>query len=118
MILNRFEGWELKTYASLLEAGTLDRKGGYEVTNLRITGGGTIMGAGGKVGNAMIAASGIRSRSRLICLMNCQNVSISNLTVTNSHCWTIHYIYSNNVTCNDLTVISTARNGDGIDPDS
>ena len=36
MILNRFEGWELKTYASLLNAGTLSRNGTYSVKNLRI----------------------------------------------------------------------------------
>jgi polygalacturonase len=119
MILNRFEGWELKTYASLLNAGTLNRNGTYNVKNLRIVGKGTISGGGKKLGDAMIKASGIRSRGRLICLMNCQNVSLAGLTVTEPPCWTIHYIYSNNVTCQNLDIITTnIRNGDGIDPDS
>ena len=119
MIPNRFEGWELKTYASLINAGTLDRNGDYNVRNLRITGGGTIWGGGKRLGDAMIKANGIRSRGRLICLMNCRYVSISNLTITEPPCWTIHYIYSNNITCHDLNIITNGiRNGDGIDPDS
>ena len=119
MILNRFEGWELKTYASLLNAGTLNSNGTYNVTNLRITGGGTIAGGGKKLGDAMIAANGIRSRGRLICLMNCRNTSISNLTLTEPPSWTLHYIYSNNISCYNLHIQTFGiRNGDGIDPDS
>ncbi|MFN8251870.1 MAG: glycoside hydrolase family 28 protein [Ferruginibacter sp.] len=116
---NRFEGWELSTYASLLNAGTLNRNGSYNVKNLRITGGGTIEGGGKKLGNAMISARGIRSRGRLICLMNCQDVSITSLTIQEPPCWTIHYIYSDNITLSDLHINSYGiRNGDGIDPDS
>jgi len=119
MILNRFEGWELKTYASLLNAGTLNRNGQYNVKNLRITGGGTISGGGKNLGSAMWTTGGERSRGRLICLMNCQDVSISNLTITEPPCWTIHYIYSDNISCHDLNIITlNIRNGDGIDPDS
>jgi exo-poly-alpha-galacturonosidase len=119
MILNRFEGWELKTYASLLNAGTLNRDGSYNVKNLTITGKGTISGGGKKLGDAMTKASGIRSRGRLICLMNVQDVSLSNLTITEPPCWTIHYIYSDNITCDNLKIITVnIRNGDGIDPDS
>lgn len=119
MILNRFEGWEMKTYASLLNAGTLNRDGSYNVKNLRITGGGTISGGGRRLGDAMIKASGIRSCGRLICLMNCQTVSLSDLTVTEPPAWTIHYIYSDKITCHDLKIITyKIRNGDGIDPDS
>ncbi len=119
MIYNRFEGWELNTYASLLNAGKLDRKGGYNVQNLRITGGGTISGGGRQLGNAMIQAAGMRSRGRLICLMNCRNVNLSDLTITEPPSWTIHYIYSDDVSCNNLNIITNnIRNGDGIDPDS
>jgi polygalacturonase len=119
MILNRFEGWELKTYASLLNAGTLNRHGSYGVRNLRITGEGTISGGGRRLGDAMIKAHGLRSRGRLILLMNCQDVSISGLTITEPPSWTIHYVYSNNITCHNLNIITrNIRNGDGIDPDS
>jgi len=119
MIMNRFEGWEMKTYASLLNAGTLNRNGTYNVKNLRIAGKGTISGGGKRLGESMTKASGIRSRGRLICLMNSQNVSLSDLTVTEPSSWTVHYIYSNNITCNNLKIITNGiRNGDGIDPDS
>ncbi len=118
-IKNRFEGWELKTYASLLNAGTLDHSNGkYNVRNLRICGEGTILGGGSPLGNAMIKAAGLRGRGRLICIMNGKNIDIQGLNVENSPCWTIHYIYCEDVVLHDLNIISTAHNGDGIDPDS
>ena len=119
MVFNRFEGWELNTYASLINAGKMDRSGTYNVKNVRISGDGTISGGGKKLGTAMINASGIRSRGRLICLMNCQDVSISGITVTEPPSWTVHYIYSDNISCHNLNIITEGiRNGDGIDPDS
>jgi polygalacturonase len=117
-INNRFEGWEMKTYASLINAGVTNNKGGFAVENLAIRGEGTISGAGGALGKAMIEKSGIRSRGRLILLMNCKNVDIQGLQIENSPCWTIHYLYSKGVSLHDLNIVSTARNGDGIDPDS
>ncbi|RXK61775.1 glycoside hydrolase family 28 protein [Lacibacter luteus] len=119
LIKNRFEGWEMDTYASLINAGTLNRDGSYNVENLRITGGGTIKGGGKKLELACKAARGIRSRGRLILLMNCRNVSIDHLTLTEPPCWTLHYVYSNNISCHDLTIKTHGiHNGDGIDPDS
>ncbi|MGM9478760.1 glycosyl hydrolase family 28 protein [Pedobacter sp. GSP4] len=115
---NRFEGWEMKTYASLLNAGVMNNKGGFAVQQLAIKGAGTISGGGGALGKAMIDKNGIRSRGRLICLMNCKDVEIQGLTIKDSPCWTIHYIYSKGVSCHDLNISSTARNGDGLDPDS
>lgn len=117
-ILNRFEGWEMKTLASLLNAGKLNRSGGYNVTNLSIEGKGTISGGGSTLGNAMIKAAGMRGRGRLICITNGKNINIQGLKIENAPCWTIHYIYCDNVMLHDLDIISTARNGDGIDPDS
>lgn len=118
MVKNRFEGWELDTYASLINAGKLDRKPVYNIENITIRGEGKITGGSSELGNAMIGAKGIRSRGRLICIMNAKNVNVQGLTLQDSHCWTLHYIYSDNVTCHDLDIKSTAINGDGIDPDS
>jgi len=118
LILNRFEGWEMKTLASLLNAGKLDRSEKYNVKNLSIEGNGTIYGGGSKLGDAIVKELGLRSRGRLICIMNGQNINIQGLNIENSPCWTIHYIYSNQVVLHDLNIISTAHNGDGIDPDS
>ncbi|WP_448699234.1 glycosyl hydrolase family 28 protein [Mucilaginibacter sp. AW1-3] len=117
-INNRFEGWEMKTYASLLNAGVMNNKGGFAVEDLHIIGNGTISGGNSTLGNAMIAKGGIRSRGRLILLMNCHNVELQGLNIQDPPCWTIHYIYSEGITCHDLNIVSTARNGDGLDPDS
>jgi exo-poly-alpha-galacturonosidase len=120
---NRFEGWEMETHASLLNAGTLDSKGPANLRNLSIRGEGTISGGGRKLYDASMAlypkkVDGLRSRGRLILLMNAENVEISGLTIEESPCWTLHYIYSANVSLHGLTIRSNVHNGDGIDPDS
>ncbi|WP_158639479.1 glycosyl hydrolase family 28 protein [Arachidicoccus ginsenosidivorans] len=118
MIHNRFEGWELMSYASLINVGVMNHNGGFSVENLRICGQGAITGAGGALGTAMQNKSGIRSRGRLILLMNCKNVDLQGLTIQNSPCWTIQYVYCEGVSLHGLDIKSTAHNGDGIDPDS
>jgi len=55
--------------------------------------------------------------------MNAQNVHITGLTVSYGPAWTVHAIYSDNITFNNLRLISKnsdyrIANGDGIDPDS
>ena len=118
-LLNRYSGWEMETFASLINAGTLAHDGSYRVTNLAIRGEGTISGGGSALGKAMLDAEGYYSRARLICLMNCKDVAIAGLTLEESPSWTVHYIYCRNVTCHGLTIVSEGiRNGDGIDPDS
>ncbi len=118
LIKTRFEGWEVQTYASLITAGQLDATGKYNVRNISIRGYGKISGGGQPLGNAMSEVHGERGRGRLICIMNAENVNIQGLTIEESPCWTIHYTYSKNVTCNGLNIFSSVRNGDGIDPDS
>jgi len=118
LISTRFEGWEVKSFASLITAGKLDKTGPCLVTNITICGEGKIYGGGSVLGKAMTAAEGIRSRGRLICLMNCQNVNIHGLSLENAPCWNIHYTYCQNVVCHDLNIFNNTANGDGIDPDS
>lgn len=117
-INNRFEGWEMKTYASLINAGTMNNKGGYTVEDLHIKGEGTISGGNSPLAKNMMDHGGLRVRGRLICLLNCRDVEIQGLNIQDSPCWTIHYIYSKGITCHDLKIVSTAHNGDGLDPDS
>lgn len=118
-VRNRYSGWEMETFASLLNAGTLDHNGPCNVTNLSIRGEGTISGGGAALGKAMLDAEGYYSRARLICLMNSRDVNIQGLTLENSPSWTLHYIYCKSITCHGLTIRSEGiRNGDGIDPDS
>lgn len=118
MIDNRFAGWELKSYASLINAGIMNSKGGFSVENLAIRGEGKVSGGGGQLGLAMKEKNGGDSRARLILLMNCKNVDIQGLQIDSSPSWTIQYVYSKGVSLHDLNIVSTARNGDGIDPDS
>ena len=118
-IRNRYSGWEMETFASLLNAGVLSHDGPCTVTNLTIRGEGAISGGGLTLGTAMREAEGYYSRARLICLMNCRDVNIQGLTLENSPSWTLHYTYCKNVTCHGLTIRSVKiPNGDGIDPDS
>lgn len=118
IIPTRFEGWRVESFSSLITAGKLDESGKIYVNNLAIRGEGKISGGDSKLGKAMSAAKGIRSRGRLICLMNCKNVDIQGLIIEKTPCWTIHYTYCQNVSIHDLDITSTASNGDGIDPDS
>ena len=120
---NRFEGWEMDTHASLLNAGRLDSSGPANVRNLSLRGAGKISGGGRKLYDATMSlyakrVDGLRARGRLILLMNAENVSISGLTLEESPCWTLHYIYSANISLHGLTIRSDVHNGDGIDPDS
>lgn len=120
---NRFEGWEMNTHASLLNAGRLDASGPANLRNLSIRGEGKISGGGKKLYDATMAlypkkVDGLRARGRLILLMNAENVEISGLTIEEGPCWTLHYIYSSNVSLHGLTIRSNVHNGDGIDPDS
>jgi len=117
-IRNRFEGWEMDTYASLLNAGRLDAKGPANVHNLSIRGEGTLCGGGRALGKAMTKAKGQRTRGRLLCLMNCENLEVQGLTLTEPASWTLHYLYSSNISCHDLNIVTAVPNGDGIDPDS
>lgn len=118
IITTRFEGWEVKSYSSLITAGTYDPSGKINIHDLTIRGEGKIYGGGTPLGKAMIAAKGLRGRGRLICIMNCQNLDIQGLAIENPPCWTIHYTYCRNVNCHDLNIYSNTANGDGIDPDS
>jgi exo-poly-alpha-galacturonosidase len=118
IITTRFEGWEVKSYSSLITAGTYDPIGKTNIHDLTIRGEGKIYGGGTPLGKAMIAAKGLRGRGRLICIMNCENLDIQGLAIENPPCWTIHYTYCRNVNCHDLNIYSNTANGDGIDPDS
>ncbi|MBB5441194.1 polygalacturonase [Pedobacter sp. AK017] len=117
-VYNRFEGWEMNTFASLINAGTMNKDGRISLENLSISGLGTISGGGERLAKAMISRNGMRSRGRLISLLNCKNVNIEGLKIEESPCWTIHYVYSSKITCQGLTISSFVENGDGIDPDS
>ncbi len=59
-------------------------------------------------------------RPRLIRLVNCRNVLIEGLTLTNSPAWTVHPIFCEYVTIQGVTILNPvpSPNTDGIDPES
>lgn len=142
-IPSRFEGTELSCYSSLLNLGHLERNGGYNCRNVVIGGKGTIASGGKILAERVIGLERERMREeleqmgdriqecenedtipgrvrpRLIHLCNCQNVTISGLTLKNGACWNVHMIYSDQVITNGCTFYSEGVwNGDGWDPDS
>lgn len=122
-IRNRFEGWELETYSSLINCGVMDRTKSQMTGNVALRGEGTIRGGGSELGMAMRRAAGDdgqgRSRGRLVQFLNCRNIAMTGLSIENPPCWTIHMVYCEDITCYDLDIKSMGvPNGDGIDPDS
>jgi len=137
-------------HASLINAGVYDegdigKTGPFNVSNLVICGKGQINGNGFKLGynegpNQKSGNGGKpvpestkldpTVRGRAITLHNAQNVYIADLNVAYSPSWTIHPIFCDNVTFDNIDLVSkgtgktgaaddiTILNGDGIDPDS
>lgn len=136
LILTRYEGWEMYCYRSLVNAGYLDQTNRRTVTchDICICGHGTIYGGGNALGTAMKALyadkaryplyvsdgmGGRRIRGRLLGFIQCQNVHLTEFTVENPPCWTIHMIYCDTVTTHGIAIKSRGiDNGDGWDPDS
>jgi polygalacturonase len=57
-------------------------------------------------------------RPALIELYECKGVLIEDLTLRDSPFWTIHPVFSKNVTLRNLKIYGESLNDDGIDPDS
>ena len=142
-IKSRFEGIEMMCYSSLLNLGELDSKGGYNCTNVRISGEGTLCGGGKALALNVIEVEKVllkdymeslgdklseceneitipgRVRPRLINMSNAQGVVISGITIQNGASWNVHMIYSDNIITHGCTFRSEeVWNGDGWDPDS
>jgi len=64
------------------------------------------------------AVAGEALRPTLVELINCKNVHIEDVTITESPFWLVHPLYSENVSVTGVSFISTGPNGDGIDVDS
>lgn len=136
LIQSRYEGWEMKCFASLINAGVIDTSDRSRVVchDLRIVGTGTIRGGGTILGDAQRARysdlekypqylsdgrAGRRVRGRLINLSQCHNVELAGLTIADPPAWTIHMIYCDTITSHGLHIQSRGvDNGDGWDPDS
>ena len=120
---------------------------GYNLTDVEITGGGELHGGGGwwwcvrmltakqpsgghapKWCTSMVAAGKIPKLTydapHMLHFIGSHNIVLSNLTISNSPMWTVHFQYCNNVTLRHALVFNPnngsieAPNADGIDVDS
>ena len=133
-VLTRWEGTELYNFSPLIYA--------YHVTNIAITGKGTINGNGSKyfaswkhqqatdkkilreMGKSNIPVykrvfgQGHKLRPGFFEPFGCTNVRLEGITVLDSPFWVLHPIFCNNVIIRNVTVKSNNPNNDGCDPES
>ena len=112
IIHSRWEGKHQDTYAPLIT--------GQNLTNISVTGRGTIDGRGPVWWKAKTDGTLAYPRPRLISFSDCNNILIEGITAINSPSWTINPVHCKNVNIRGVTIINPADspNTDGIDPDS
>ena len=84
-----------------------------------LTGRGVINGqAAGDYGNRWGVPAKPAFRTGILLFTDCQDVSVSGVTILNSDAWTLHFKRCDGLTINDVTIRNNYRrlNSDGIDP--
>ena len=131
-VYGRWEGIDRKIYASIFT--------GHDLENVSITGRGTIDGQGKVWWDAYWKTAQIRRemgiagrepnnpdsaplewpRPRTINLYRCKNVLVRDITILNSPSWTVHPVYCEDVTVDNVRIFQPADspNTDGVNPDS
>jgi polygalacturonase len=134
VVLTRWEGTECMNFSGLIY--------GRDVSDISITGEGTIDGQGSawwpwskraaptlvklrEMGETTDDPTqrkfGTPEDALRPCLfepINCQRILIEGVTFTNSPFWTLHPTYCQDLTARNITVHGTGPNTDGLDPDS
>jgi len=134
LVLTRWEGTEAYNFSPLVYARDCE--------NVAITGEGVFDGQGrdgfhrwrGRQGRdkAMLRSMGARGvpveqrrfgpghflRPAFVEFFECRNILIDGPRFVDSPFWTIHPIYSRNITVRNVGVVSKHLNSDGVDPDS
>ncbi|MBO2517815.1 MAG: endopolygalacturonase, partial [Clostridiales bacterium] len=87
--------------------------------NVKITGDGTLDGQGEYWWKRHKAKELSRPRPYLVCFADCRHVTIENVNLINSPCWTVHPLRCEDVIIRGLRISNPAvsPNTDGIDPD-
>jgi polygalacturonase len=116
MINSRYEGYEGKSYASIINCGGMS--GG--PTNVAIRGPGIIDCEGSYLSGAQTAAVNRSVRSHGLLLLDCTNVYLEGFTIRDAPTWCIHPIYCSGLTTEGVTIRTEDKvpNADGWDPDS
>lgn len=85
---------------------------------VRITGDGTLDGQGEYWWKRFMAKELSNPRPYLICFADCAHVTLENVLLTNSPCWTVHPLRCSDVVIRGLKIKNPAvsPNTDGIDP--
>ena len=93
---------------------------GFNLTNLTLTGEGTIDGQGQFWWDRHNSRVEKYTRGHLIECMYCSHLELSHLTLRNSPFWTVHPAFCAGVHAHHLTILNPLHspNTDGIDPDS
>lgn len=115
-----YEGHNVSSFSSVLNIGKLDNDG-HRYSNIRIYGGGTIDNQGSILAKQQTENLSRMARSKGLPIVNCDNVSIENITITNPCTWNVHPLLCNGFTTYECSIISSGfglTNADGWDPDS
>jgi polygalacturonase len=97
---------------------------GEDLNHISITGHGTINGNGGsfKVSNELRKANlfdSFKMRPYIIRMINCENVTVKEITINDSPMWVQHYLACRYVNIDGITINSRVNdNNDGIDIDA
>ncbi len=91
-----------------------------QLKNVSIKGGGKINGNGRRWWEKIWDKTLVEARPCLIYFEYCENIKIEDVYLTMSPVWTVHPLYSKNVTIHGVTIVNPADspNTDGINPDS
>lgn len=134
VVLTRWEGTECMNYSGLIY--------GRDLEDIAITGEGTFDGQGAAWWPWSKRSGPTLTRLRELgettddptqrvfgtveaalrpCLfepINCKRILLQGVTFTNSPFWTLHPLYSSDITARSITVLGDGPNTDGFDPDS
>ncbi|TWP47278.1 glycoside hydrolase family 28 protein [Lentzea tibetensis] len=132
LVLTRWEGTLCYNYQAFIYA--------FEQHDIAITGPGTIdgdapsgkwsswgagatpelrkMGEDGVPVEQRIMGTGKNLRPNMIQFFRCRNILISDVFIKNPAMWSVHMVFSRNITIRNIEVYSTNSQGDGVDLDS
>ncbi|WP_223165670.1 glycoside hydrolase family 28 protein [Lentzea indica] len=132
LVLTRWEGTLCYNYQPFIYA--------FEQKNIAITGKGTIDGdatngpwpewrAGstallrqwgeeGKPVEERIMGPGKNMRPNMIQFFRCRNLLVEDVLIKNPAMWSLHFVFSRNITVRRIEIYSTNSQGDGVDLDS